>query len=315
VLCTSDCSGLGGDHVLASGQEAPAAVAVYGTNVYWVNGGEEGGDGQVLECGVGGCDNTPTTLAMNQNDPLAVAVDSSSVYWVNADGTVMKCGLSGCGSDPMMLDAAPGGECDSAAMAIDADSVYWTCVSSVLQCPLAGCPGGTPTVLADNLDSATAITIDAHNVYFTTQSKVMQCAIGGCGDQPTTLAIEPGLGGVAVDAENVYFTSTSVNGKGQVMKCAIGGCELNPTVVVNGLFEPTAIVASGTNLFWTDAPGYGPDGMAGEGDLSTCPSAGCDSPTVLASSLYGPIAIAVDQANVYFTEQPGDFGEVEWVPQ
>jgi len=73
---------------LAIGLNAPRALVTDGVNVYWIergadfaNGQSVSGAGFVRRCAVGGCNNSPTTIASGLTAPTAIAVDGSNVYW------------------------------------------------------------------------------------------------------------------------------------------------------------------------------------------------------------------------------------------
>jgi hypothetical protein len=76
--------------LLASGQNGPDAIAVDGTDLYWVNVGSTGNDGSVMKLPIAGGD--AITLASQQAQPTSIAVDDTSVYWTTEEpnGAVMK---------------------------------------------------------------------------------------------------------------------------------------------------------------------------------------------------------------------------------
>ena len=146
-----------------------APVRADTTNIYWIDGAPAGG---VLECALGGCSQTPTTLAVAYN-PGDIAVYASNVYWTSAqcivttdagvippDG-VATCPATGCTSAPTVLAKTAAG-----AVAVDSSGVYWYGLASVLQCPLSGCgaDGGAAVTLATGIDNA-GIRTDSQYVY------------------------------------------------------------------------------------------------------------------------------------------------------
>src|SRR5262249_25621575 len=78
---------------LITGQNAPSAIAVDGSGIYWTDLGSVSlGDGAVKRADLDG--SNIQTLASNQKFPLNIAVDAGHVYWSTLDG-----GLSGIGKD------------------------------------------------------------------------------------------------------------------------------------------------------------------------------------------------------------------------
>jgi hypothetical protein len=109
--------------IFANGQKGASGLALYGGNVYWTQGIDDGG---VLVCPAAGCA-APTTIAHGQANPVAVAVDDSGAYWTNTnDGTVRHCPLGAC-PEPIVIAETPA----AFAIALDPVSVYFT-DSSVL---------------------------------------------------------------------------------------------------------------------------------------------------------------------------------------
>lgn len=117
-------AGCGGNpKIFATAQYGASGLALYGGNVYWTQGIDDGG---VLSCPAAGC-GSPTTIASGQANPVAVVADDSGAYWTNLDdGTVMGCPLGGC-AKPLLLARTQ----VAYAIAVDAVSVYFT-DSSVL---------------------------------------------------------------------------------------------------------------------------------------------------------------------------------------
>ncbi len=297
--------------VLATGQYAPSAIAVDTLNVYWLNAGTPVGPGgkvpptyvggQVLQCAIAGCGNSPTVLASALHGgldgpgvPSVLTVDATSVYW--ADGTsVRSCEKGGCGCAPKTIATANG----ATAVAVSTTDVYFTMYSwgQVASCPIAGCTG-VPTVLAASLVGPAGITLNTSDVYWTAESTVWGCALGGCNGAPTRLwegqpnSTQANTIGIAVDANNLYWTNAQPFNLGSVFQCAKANCAGTLVMLASARTEPRGIAVDGTNVYWVEGAG-----------VMKCAIGGCgNAPTVFAPS--GSPAIALDSTHVYFTE-PG----------
>jgi sugar lactone lactonase YvrE len=104
---------------LAGSLNAPSAIALDSSNVYWVTE-----DGFAMKAPLTG--GLVTTLASQQNDPLAIATDGTSVYWTNnGDGSVVKVGVNGGATTTIAT-----GSGNMGGIAVDATSVYWAAYTS-----------------------------------------------------------------------------------------------------------------------------------------------------------------------------------------
>jgi hypothetical protein len=102
--------------ILASGQSAPAGIAVDVTSICWVNSVSDGTVMQAPLTGVG----PTTTIASGQHFPLAIAVDATSAYWTTQTA-IMKAPLGG--GTAVTLASGQNGPIN---VVVDAASVYWT---------------------------------------------------------------------------------------------------------------------------------------------------------------------------------------------
>lgn len=215
--------GGGNSTVLANAQGGPLSIAVDATNVYWTNAN---GAGTVMKIPIGG--GTPTVLASGQPTPLGIAIDADYVYWVNGffgsnNATVNKVPIGG--GLPITLAS---GQTRPTGIAVDSTSVYWNTVvgngaDSLLKCPLAGCPGNIPTILASSqqighMSNLILIAVDATNVYWPAGPEGKIKRVGINGGVPIELAdLQASPNAVVADANTIYWTT--VQG-GKIMKLA-----------------------------------------------------------------------------------------------
>jgi hypothetical protein len=313
-----------GGVVIASGQASPAAIAVQGAYVYWINRGTNATTdskaplgwtgGQVLKCDVAGCPASPILLASdvdqisNEATPPAFVVNGESVYWSDDSRSgIVTCGAAGCGGQPVQLAAGI-----AQGLAVFEGTFYWTeFTADLFVCSLAGCGSSQPTLWAAGYTpAALGVAVDASGVYWIAQAPdtLFTCPQGGCGGSPTVLMAGSNVVAdsrqLALDADNVYFTDGNP-GIGMILACPKSGCGANPTVLASGLDAPVAIATDGINVYWTETgsnfTAAGP--VTGAGLVRKCAVGGCgNSPTTLASGLDDPGGIALDDTDVYWTE-------------
>ncbi|HTB56743.1 MAG TPA: hypothetical protein VLC06_02670 [Polyangia bacterium] len=304
--------------VLAPGQQSPIAIAIDGTNVYWMNLGTNATTdpkapapwmgGQVMKCPIAGCDGTPISLASDrmlgfaQREPPAFATDGTNVYWSDdtTSPAILKCAVGGCDGGPQAV-SNQGAE----SLAVYQGSIYWTeFAAEVFACPISGCSAGqTMPWSAGDSPCAVGIAVDGTGIYWATTAPdaVLACALGGCDGTPSSvMASSPSAAAVsqvALDDNNVYFTDANPQ-IGMILACAKSGCGSSPTVLASGLNAPMGIVTDGLSVYWTET-GNG----VGAGLVRKCSVTGCANvPTNIATGLNGPVGIAVDDRYVYWTE-------------
>ena len=301
---------------LAVGQSAPSAIAVDGTNVYWVNAGAGGGmerksvlpstGGQVMKCAKPGCDAAPTVLAAGFMSlplpPLPFAVGPSGLYFDDFSTGTMACGLDGCVDAGVLVSST-----HADRLAADATHVYSAGPDGLLEIPIAGDAGAV--VLYSGNDWPLAVAVDATDVYFVTSNGiVMKCAIGGCNGSPTVVATGAPVGiEIALDANNVYWTAVN-GGPGTIFACPKSGCA-TPEPLVPDRLGLGSIATDGVAVYFTELGDDAVDGLpvSGRGGVYKCAVGGCSGePTAVAAYQTDPGSVAVDSADA------GDAGRVYW---
>ncbi len=146
------------------------------------------------------------------------------------------------------------------ALALDDGNVYWQNDNgTVVDCPLAGCAGNVPTLLAFNGSGSSGLELESiaageSTAFFLTSSSAIDaCPSGGCRLAPTTYWGSTsdfdagfdggdGLSAVLSDASNLYFADSL-----SVFSCPIGSSCSSPRTLVStesGNLGVLAITAS-----------------------------------------------------------------------
>jgi hypothetical protein len=158
---------------LASGQNEPTSIAVYGTNVYWSNGYSSDIRYSISTVALAG-GGAPNTLAVGLEYVGPIVVDATGIYWFDITAGVMRLSLAGGAA--VNVVSAQGGGGANISIVIDSGNVYWVNPNSfgggLERASLSS--GGTPVTLA--LPSGQVenypIAIDAINVYWANTSTV-----------------------------------------------------------------------------------------------------------------------------------------------
>jgi hypothetical protein len=195
------------------------------------------------------------------------------------------------------------------ALAVDDTHVYWeNSGGPVLDCPVAGCPGNVPTLLAFNGSGfgLETLAVGASTAFFVdTSSNIDTCASAGCGLAPTTYEAVPDAGffffstSLVADATNLYFTDGNV-----VYSCPLGSTCSAPIALYTETSPSAslgALAVSATDVFFVR--------QAGVDSLRSVPIAGGADVVVCATassgSLSGVQAMVATSTNVYFTSYSG----------
>jgi hypothetical protein len=128
------------------------------------------------------------------------------------------------------------------------------------------------------------------------------CSLDGCGEQAAVLARYSGaIGNIALSEDRIFVTDTVAAPSGRrvggVFSCEKSDCETTGRELSNDQSFPLGIVASETQVFWTNRAG---------GQIMKCSTLNCDEPPVVfADKLQAPLGIALDEQYVYFTDAAG----------
>jgi hypothetical protein len=105
---------------LASGLANPQTMAIDTELVYWVNGVS----GDILSCGLLGCDNHPTTFLKATNAfRVGLAIDATSLYWVTDDSRLYKISKKDTMSAPTLLAGPSDGLVTPTLVYVDGDDL------------------------------------------------------------------------------------------------------------------------------------------------------------------------------------------------
>jgi hypothetical protein len=195
-------------------------------------------------------------------------------------------------------------------LALDGTYVYWENGNgSAVDCPLAGCPSNTPTVLtfADTgYDSYQSLAVAIGSAFFIDQNYgISYCAGGGCDNSPTPYTTGEGDGGfgdsgtgfgdsyeyLVIDSSNVYFTDDT-----NIYSCPIGAsCDFPTTLYSSEDAYLGPLGFSSSEVYFAD------DGPF-TSSIRAVPIGGGTARRVCTSDLLQDVvSLVVTPAYVYFT--------------
>jgi hypothetical protein len=308
--CGHDC--LGGNCTagkcelvaLAGGLAAPTGLAVDATHLYVANSG----DGTVMRVPKAG--GNVQQLVSGWQNVVGVAVSGTSLFWSSfgvlgdaGDGSfggVWKCTLPAC-TDKKVISTV------GYARHLHAKNgyVYYANQSEIRRVKDDGT--GDMTIAAVN--QGFSVAADATHVYYTSnQNSLERSLIGGGGTESVGPLTSTVVGYVSLDSQRFYWAYMDLSNKGQVF----GGLKAAPaTRNQYGTANAASIAAAGddVNVYWANEGTFTGPESNGDGELLTCPVAGCTAdPVRLAGKLRfgGPI---IPEPNVvYFLEYGGRNG-------
>jgi hypothetical protein len=231
---------------LASGQDQPIGIAVYGADVYWTNEASGTKNGTVMKVPVGG--GTPVAIASGVDVPFLLAVDGTNAYFTVIGSTPAVMVVPVTGGVPAVFASGT----SPWAITVQGGSVYWTDSGSVFSAPTSGVGAGGPTLLAAGQSFPFSIAADASNVYWTNASgDGALLSLPRTGGTPKTLASSTGMASLAIDASNAYLSSpgTSPN-DGAILRVPLAGG--SATTLASGQTTPEGIAVDGSSVYWVD---------------------------------------------------------------
>lgn len=236
---------------VASGQAAPFAIAVDGTNVYWANYGTSANnyaDGAIMQMPLAG--GNPVQLASTFERPTSIALDASYVYWI--EYSHIKRVPIGGGATDILLNELMVLFSNSPAtyrMAKDGTTLYWSNdkMQEIRSMPLGG--GPVSTVTTGTSGGTWSVAVNSTNVFWTDAASF-----------PSTLRSAPKGGGAAVDlvssssvdpyanlaADDSYVYRTYHNG-GVICTPLAGNLPYSGNIGGAG----NAIALDGPTLYWS----------------------------------------------------------------
>jgi len=266
---------------LASGQAAPFALAVDGTNVYWTN---QAAAGEFLGTASGTVMQVPrrggarVTLAATQAQPQNITVLGATVYWTNRGlstdpdetGYVMKVPIGG-GAVTTLAKAG----IFPLAIAASGAELYWSFCGYGSGNPggiaTLGADGGAPVVVAPVLDGCGGlVSVDATHVYWTTHTGALKSqftdlrktTVAGGVTATIVAPVEdgafPGLAALPLPntsgetASHVYWTGPC--GKSPTSGVCRASAEGTDTTLLYGGDDAEfgAIAVDATSLYWIE---------------------------------------------------------------
>lgn len=298
---------------------APEAISIVGKNVYVAIAGQPI---EIGRCATNGCSAGPTSLFAldggGSEEPLGITVDEASgtIVWASYEndstGGVHKLPVDGGAS--IHLNAGHPTSYTS-EVAVVGSSVVWGADESpggLLTCPLAGCPGGGPTVIG-GIDSYARgfIVFGGDKIAVASQGEISVCAGVACTGGKHVVADSQGLGigamAMAGDGKTLYWAATYP--ATAIMYGDIGAdAGADKTLVPQGQ-SPSSMLIVGDTLYWT-LSGTNPNGPGAsfpltptsDGAVRKCKLPGCSPVVDVAPGAAAPRSLATDGVAIYWVE-------------
>lgn len=301
---------------LAMKVEAPAGIALHGTDVFWLDSqsgispGACTGPGTIRKLKKSSADGSATVLLGTGSDCYTnsardLVVNGTDVYWVTSTGAfnyvLQKTPISGGSATTVVTTTAP-----IVAMAGDAANLYWMenrfpdAYGAIRSMPWGG--GPVVTLASGFISRTDTFAINSDSAFYSvanfpgTDNLVRVPLAGGSPTRLATLSNTPVR--LVADSTELYL----LDGAAISHMPAAGG---SPVLLASAVNSTLDMVIRASDVVWTETtgPAYG-----GIGAVKSVPKAG-GSVTVLAQGEDSPGRLAVNASWVYWTEgAPGVFG-------
>jgi hypothetical protein len=295
---------------LATKQVVPSGLAVGDGAVFWTTeGATPDYVGNVFALSLSNPTATPTVIATSQKYPRALTFADGALYWGSyGDGAIGKWTTATGVSD---VGVAPSGRLYN--VVADATHVYFAMEidrsdnmpssGAVGRCPLDGCQGAPPEILATSDTKIVGVAIDGGAVFwsvFSSNGAIYRLTLDGAS---SPLALTTGQASpinIAAFGGFVYWLNA---GSGTVA-CVSADVGATPTILASNQPSPSGIAADAQGVYWTTSTRTGQVLKLAHGT---------STPLVLASAQPNPGHVRVDAHYAYWTNT-GD-GSIRRVPK
>jgi hypothetical protein len=175
-------------------------------------------------------------------------------------------------------------------IAVDGQSVYWvTTKTSIEKCPLGGCAGSAPTVLALGPSGGiNDLALSGTTLFYTTNGAgTLNRCTTSCNNDATIVAEGMQWPTTLVLDRGTLFWNTATTA---MWTCSESGCGSDgPDLFASGNYNVSQFSVDGARVYWREG-----------GNIISCPRGGCGGspPTVLANDgreTWGGMAASVDE--------------------
>jgi hypothetical protein len=295
---------------LVSGLNAPAAIAIDATHLYWAEQGSFDAafnyshDGAVKRVPLAG--GAVEVLASGLEDPYAIALDAGNVYWAEYGsfapfvGAAVKKKAKAGGAVTTL--ATQSGYGVGPQMAVDSSRVYWanTWDGQVDSVPVGG---GSTTALVITTGWPWSVAVDSTSLYWTENfagQTVYRADLNGA-NQVTVGVADSYAAGIVVFGSTVAWGDTpDSNGNGlKVWSASAAGNGARTLLNPNYPVSANLLAADGTRVYassYSDNPGSPQSELQSGGGEKSYPPGG-----------YFGVGIAVDSTYVYWATEGDHF--------